>query len=454
MKEEQQLNIFERLNKWIKESIMVKLVSIGFLILILLIPTSWIQSLIEERQNRMSEATSEIAAKWSDNQTISGPILVVPYTHYSNYEKDGVTLVNQTVKKAFFLPQNLEISSVLEPKKLSRGIFDVVVYNAQVSMKGDFPKPDLASLNILEENVLWKDAYLLMGITDLRGIKNDPKINFGGRSYFSEPSQDDLDLFQNSISVRLKLQDAISVGEKFALNLSIKGSEQLFFIPTGKNTKVDVTGQWKDPSFGGSFLPDKRSISDSVFTASWSLLHFNRPFPQQWKGNTPNIHKASFGVDLLLPVDQYQKSIRSAKYSVLIIMLTFIALFLIEIICKVRIHPFQYILIGSALIIYYTLQLSISEHIGYNLAYTISAFLTVMLIGAYSISFLPNRKIVSLLILLLSMFYTFIFTITQLQDYALLLGSIGLFVIIGVLMFVSRKINWYGDEEEEQLNFQ
>ena len=447
MKEEQQLNIFERLNKWIKESIMVKLVSIGFLILILLIPTSWIQSLIEERQNRMSEATSEIAAKWSDNQTVSGPILVLPYNHYSKYEKDGVSLINQTIKKAFFLPQNLEISSVLEPKKLSRGIFDVVVYNAQLKMKGNFSKPDLASLNISEENVMWGDAYLLMGITDLRGIKNDPEINFGGKSYYSEPSQDDLGLFQNSIAARLKLQDSIMVDKEFELNLSIKGSEQLFFVPTGKNTKVGVTGQWKDPSFGGAFLPDTRSVSDSIFTANWSLLHFNRPFPQQWKDNMPSIHSASFGVELLLPVDQYQKSIRSAKYSVLIIMLTFIALFLIEIICKVRIHPFQYILIGSALIIYYTLQLSISEHIGYNFAYAVSAFLTVMLIGAYSISFLPNKKIVSLLIALLTLFYAFIFTITQLQDYALLLGSIGLFVIIGVLMFVSREINWYGVEE-------
>lgn len=447
--EQQQLNIFERLNRWIKESIMIKLLSIGFMVLILLIPTAWIQSLIEERQNRMSEATSEIAAKWSDQQTVSGPVLVLPYTHYSKYEKEGVIMINENVKKAYFLPQNLEIKSFLKPKKLSRGIFDVVVYNAELKMQGDFVRPDLASLNISEEQVMWEDAYLLIGITDLRGINNDPVIKFGGKSYFSEPSQDDLGLFQNSISVRLNLEDTIRRVNNFELNLALKGSEQLFFIPTGKNTKVAVQGQWNDPSFGGAFLPDSRNLSDSIFEASWSLLHFNRPFPQQWKDKVPEIQKAAFGVDLLLPVDQYQKSIRSAKYSILIIMLTFVALFLIEIICKFRIHPFQYILIGCALIIYYTLQLSISEHIGYNFAYAVSASLTVMLIGAYSVSFLPNRKIVTLLISLLVLFYTFIFTITQLQDYALLLGSIGLFVIIAVLMFVSRKINWYGGEDSE-----
>lgn len=449
--EQQQLNIFERLNRWIKESIMIKLLSIGFMVLILLIPTAWIQSLIEERQNRMSEATSEIAAKWSDQQTVSGPVLVLPYTHYSKYEKEGVVMINENTRKAYFLPQNLEIKSILKPEKLSRGIFDVVVYNAELKMHGDFTRPDLSTLNISEEQVMWEDAYLLIGITDLRGINNDPVIKFGGKSYFSEPHQDDPGLFQNSISARLDLDDTIRSGNNFELNLALKGSEQLFFIPTGKNTKVAVQGQWNDPSFGGAFLPDSRNLSDSIFEASWSLLHFNRPFPQQWKDKAPEIQKAAFGVDLLLPVDQYQKSIRSAKYSILIIMLTFVALFLIEIICKVRIHPFQYILIGCALIIYYTLQLSISEHIGYNLAYAVSALLTVMLIGAYSISFLPNRKIVTLLIGLLVLFYTFIFTITQLQDYALLLGSIGLFVIIAVLMFVSRKINWYGEEDRNSV---
>ncbi|MFY8021291.1 MAG: inner membrane CreD family protein, partial [Bacteroidia bacterium] len=157
------------------------------------------------------------------------------------------------------------------------------------------------------------------------------------------------------------------------------------------------------------------------------------------------------GVNLLMPVDQYQKSIRTAKYGILVILLTFISLFMIELIVKTKIHPFQYILIGAALIIYYTLLLSISEHLGFNPAYIISSLLVIGMITLYSLSFLRSTKVSALLAFLLSSFYTYIFIITQQEEYALLLGSIGLFIIIGIMMYVSRKINWYG-EERKQLN--
>ena len=442
--EQKQMNIFDRINLWVKESVMIKLLSIGFLVLILLIPSSWIQSLMEERQERMSSATAEVATKWSGNQTISGPIMVLPYKKYSRYEKDGNFQIVETVEKAYFLPQRLDINSLLEPQILNRGIFDVIVYNASLSMEGVFSTPDLAALDIAPEQVVWKDAYLLMGISDLRGIKEDPVINFGGKKFVAEPSQDASGLFNKSIAAKLNWTDTTALGKNFSLNLQLKGSGQLFYLPTGKISSVSVKGNWSDPSFAGAFLPEDRVVSDSAFEAQWKILHFNRPFPQQWLGNSTSLHEAAFGVDLLLPVDQYQKSIRTAKYSVLIIMLTFISLFLIEIICKVRIHPFQYILIGSALIIYYTLQLSISEHVGFNFGYLIASTATIALIGTYALSFLPTKKIVGLLMALLVLFYTFVYTTTQLQDYALLLGSLGLFLIVGVLMFVSRKIDWYG----------
>jgi inner membrane protein len=144
-------------------------------------------------------------------------------------------------------------------------------------------------------------------------------------------------------------------------------------------------------------------------------------------------------------VDQYQKSIRTAKYGILIIMLTFVALFLVEITQKIRIHPFQYILIGAALIIYYTLLLSFSEQVGYNIAYWISTGATVILIAAYSTSFLKDRKLSTLFTTLLVIFYTFIFIIILQQDFSLLIGSVGLFLIVATLMYFSRKVDWYKD---------
>ncbi len=447
--EPQSSNIIKSVNQWLQESITIKLLSIAILVLILLIPTTWIQSLIEERQYRMAEAVSEVEDKWSGRQTLSGPVMIIPYRKYLQFEKDGKTETIEKIEKAYFLPQNLQINAELEPQNLNRGIFDVVVYNSMIEMTGSFGQPDLAALNLKEENIIWEDATLAMGLSDLRGIKEDPAIIYSGKKIASEPGQQAIELFNRSVSSRLVLDGPITEANNFSIKIPLKGSGKLFFIPTGKITDVAVAGNWPDPSFGGSFIPETREVTESAFEAKWKVLHFNRPFPQQWIGKQENFHEAAFGVDLLMPVDQYQKSIRTAKYAVLIILLTFLALFLIEIICKIRIHPFQYILIGAALIIYYSLLLSLSEHAGFEAAYALASISTVLLISFYSISFLPSRKVSLLLGGLLTLFYAFIYTIIRSQDYALLFGSVGIFIAIGVLMYISRKINWYGPGKEK-----
>ncbi len=221
----------------------------------------------------------------------------------------------------------------------------------------------------------------------------------------------------------------------------------LYFTPVGKTTEVSLQGPWASPSFDGDFLPVSREITEAGFTADWKILHYNRPFSQEWIGGNQKLSGAEFGVRLLIPVDQYQKSIRTAKYGILVILLTFISLFMVEIMKKVRIHPFQYILVGAALIIYYSLLLSLSEHLGYDLAYGVASVATVILVALYSSSFLASRKLVLVFTALITFFYGFIFVIIQLQDYSLLLGSIGLFLTIGLLMYFSRGIRWYKDEQ-------
>ncbi|MEQ8425698.1 MAG: cell envelope integrity protein CreD, partial [Cyclobacteriaceae bacterium] len=229
----------------------------------------------------------------------------------------------------------------------------------------------------------------------------------------------------------------------FSLHLSFKGSRGLDFVPVGKTTSVKLSGPWPNPSFNGEFLPTSRTITENGFDAEWKVLHFNRPFTQQWAGETKNLSGSDFGVELLIPVEQYQKSMRTSKYGILIILLTFVSLFLVEISQRIKIHPFQYILIGAALIVYYSLLLSISEQIGYNGSYLISSIATIALITFYSASFLRLRKLVGLFSALLVAFYSFIYIIIIQQDFSLLTGSVGLFVVIGALMYLTRKINWY-----------
>ncbi len=461
------LNVFERLNRWIQESIMVKLFSIGFLVLILLIPSAWIDDLIQERQNRSDQVMKEVADKWSGSQTIAGPILVIPFKKQEVIDrgKDGKE-IREHIEKAFFLPESLNIDGTVSPEILHRGIFDAVVYESSLQIKSSFVKPDFKSLEIADEDVIWSGAYMIFGISDLRGINDNPALQVGGNPYAAEPSNnigvvvlpsqrttpndydrtvtaDQKSETRNGMVVKLGWENAESFSGNFTLKLNLKGSKRLDFVPVGKTTDVKIGGPWQDPSFDGEFLPATREVSESGFTAAWKVLHFNRPFAQQWVDNNQYLRGSDFGVKLLIPVDQYQKSTRTSKYAQLIIILTFVALFLVEITRKIRIHPFQYILIGAALIIYYTLLLSISEQLGYNSAYWIAATATVVLISLYSTTFLKSTSLVILLSMLMTVFYAFIFVIILQQDLSLLIGSIGLFIIVAALMFFSRKVTWY-----------
>jgi inner membrane protein len=446
------------------------------LMLILMIPSSWIEDLIYERQSRAESVVNEISDKWSGQQTITGPVLVIPFTKREKIDKGKAGIeIREWEEKAFFLPDLLSVDGKIEPKTRHRGIFQAVVYESQISFLSEFPKPDFKKLGIDEKDVLWRGAHLVMGISDLRGINKNPTLLLDKDSIALEPSSqigltteqitnatatsaDSYDAatasasyprateFENGIVASLNWNSASDFSKDVSINLGLKGSTLLYFAPVGKTTHVNVQGPWASPSFEGNFLPTDSKLTDIDFKATWDVLHYNRPFSQQWIDGNQKISGSEFGVKLLIPVDQYQKSMRTAKYSKLIILLTFVALFMVEILRKVRIHPFQYILVGAALIIYYSLLLSFSEHMQYDWAYWIASLATVVLVSLYSISFLDSKKLVMIFSFLMAFFYAFIFVIIQLQDYSLLLGSIGLFLIIGLIMYASKNIKWYKDE--------
>jgi len=442
-KELTESNGFNRLG----QSVLIKLGLIGMLTLFLLIPSNWIQNLIIERQLRQDEVTKDISDKWSGSQLVEGPIMVLPYKMLvSQKDTAGKVTYKESVTNIYLMPEILNIASKANPEVLHRGIFDAVVYNTKIGVNGKFSPLELKKSGINPDFIQWDKAKLVIGLSDLKGLKNNPVIKFGDSVYNVEPDFTSLQLFSNNLIILPDLSAQKNTALNFDFDLDLRGSNELNFMHLGRTTTVRIDGKWNNPSFTGRYLPGDRKVSDEGFTATWKMPYFNRPFPQQWIEENTILHtannEAAFGVDFILPVDQYQKTMRSAKYAILIILLTFISLFFTELLNKKKVHLLQYVLIGAAMTIYYTLLLSFSEQVGFTIAYLIASIATVLLIGVFIATLLRNRKPAIIFSGILSVFYSFIFVIIQLQDLALLYGSIGLFIIVAAMMYLSAKIDW------------
>ena len=329
------------------------------------------------------------------------------------------------------------------PEKRYRGIFEVVVYNSRLALDGVFPKPALGDLIPAGSTILWDKAMVQVGIPDLRGLKEQVSLAWDNQpAAVFDPGLTMSGVAASGIHAAVPLND-VDVAHHFHIDVALQGSGSLFFTPVGKVTEVKLRSSWSDPSFNGAFLPDQKNISPAGFDAQWKVLNLNRNYPQAWGSDTDiDFASSTFGVDFLVPVDNYQKSIRSVKYAIMFIGLTFLVIFFVEMRNTRRVHPFHYALIGLALVIFYTLLVSISEHISFNSAYAVSAAMTIGLTSLYARALFENRKMALLVGCTLTFLYGFLFTVLQLQDYALLIGSLGLFVILATVMYFSRKIDW------------
>jgi inner membrane protein len=450
-----------KFGRWVKTSITARMLMVGVLIVVLMIPLSYIKNLIYERMIRQQEVVSEINQKWGEEVLIYGPILKVPYKTYS--EKTITNPITKEVQKetiskikyAYFFPKKLVINSTINPEEKTRGIYKTAVYKSSIAINGSFSKPDFSEIEINDEDILWDKTRVIIQSSNLKGAASLFEIQFHKNKYqltSKNFKNTDSNIAYNTDYVdlnelesnNLQLLDVPNGKEtSFAITIKMKGSKQIRFIPVGQETDVNINSDWKTANFIGEYLPhNSDKITEEGFNAKWKILDINRPFSQQYFNGIPNLNNYAFGVNFLIPVDEYQKSERSAKYGFLVIGLTFLIFFLIQSMSKINIHPFQYLMIGIALTMFYTLLISISEHSSYLKAYLIAGASVVTLITLYSKSILKNIKFPVFIGVSLTALYTFIFVIIQLENYALLVGSIGLFVILAAVMFASRKIDW------------
>jgi len=448
--------IGNRFVHWLKNSITARMFVISFLTLILLIPLFMVQELINERSQRQKSVVSEINDKWGEEVIIFGPILKLPYRtfrekHITNSKNELTTESIEEIKHFYFFPQQLKINSRIDPEIKKRGIYQTAVYKSKTSLSGSFSAPDLQNEDISEENILWNKARIIFNTSNLKGVNDQMNIKIGNFSYnfkskYQEqnrrsPNKKPLYLMESEI-----IKESDFTGKKsvdFNMEISVNGSSEISFVPIGKTTEAEITSNWKTSSFKGSFLPyNEDKITEEGFDARWKILDINRPFPQTFNNELPELTKYAFGVNFMIPVDEYQKSERATKYGFLVIGLTFLIFFLIQTLSKIPIHPFQYLMIGLGLVMFYTLLISISEHSSFLKAYLIAGILVILMISLYSKSILKGWKFPVFIGLSLIGLYCFIYVIIQLESYALLVGSVGLFLILAGIMYVSRKIEW------------
>ncbi len=437
-------NLLNNLSSKISHSVSAKLATIAFMVLLLLIPGSMIQSLIHERELMNQSTSEEVRSLWANEQVINGPIFSVPLL----YEyKDNNGNIKRYKSYWHVLPDRLKIKGKIDPQSLRRGIYEIVVYESALDVEGHFNfNSEPTDKDLIE--VQWQNAIITFGISDLRGVKDELQLVINDQNYACEPGSLIPEFIRSGVTIPYPLERKAAIFD-FHFELSLQGSKNLSFTPVGNTTEVQLHSTWSSPSFNGDFLPDSREVSKEGFAANWKVLQLNRNFPKSWIGNKHHqaVQATTFGLDLILPLDDYQKSMRSAKYSAMTIALTFLIFFLVEILKKRRVHPFQYALVGLALCLFYVLLISISEHATFNIAYSLSTIAITTIIALYSFSIFKKFKTSMLLCLVLIAVYGFVYVTLQLTDFALLLGSVGLTITLAATMYYTRNINWYGAKE-------
>ena len=410
-------------------SFAVKIALMGVLALLMLIPLAMVQNQIRDRQNAADSSRDEVAASWGRAQKLTGPVLKFSYD-YEVLDKDQKKTVQTTTRTVY--PRTLVYDIDTQTQTLHRSIYDIMVYGADVVVTGDFIIPAYLG----EEKL--KEQLVMMGMTDLRGIEGSVDITLGEKKYSFHSGSSKVDDYnpensKGTLSESIDIDKSLMDGQTvlpFRLTYRVKGSSSLKVRPYGETTEVKMRSDCPDPSFVGDFLPSEREVTANGFTARWSVSEINRGDPDD----------TSFGVNLLQGVTQYQQTTRSAKYGILIILLVFIAGLAVELVGKKKIDIVQYLVIGLSLVLFYALVLSFSEFMRFPVAYGLAALMTVAALFGYFRGILRDRS-AWLLTALVALAYLLSYILLQMETYALLAGTLVLFVLLVGIMYLTRNLN-------------
>ncbi len=420
-----------------------RVVMLGILILIMLIPLTMIGDLVYERSARRYEVENQIAGQWGGSQIVGGPVLMIPYVTRSSYVRaDGSSGETVTERSAFFLPDKLAITADMDSDFRRRSLYDVLVYTSQVQLTGSFAPANFSEWNVPAADIKWDQAILLLSVSDISGIVS-LDVTLAGRALKPTPGPAGARFLNNGLQARAQ---GLGVGkaQAFAINLSLNGSRALQFLPMGNSTTIDLKSDWPDPGFVGVVLPQSRTITGDGFKAHWDTTYISRTYPGQWRASdmSPILEGSAIGVELTQPGDVYQQSDRIVKYGLLVIGLTFATIFVVGLLTEVRAHMVQYLLVGGSICIFYLLVLSLSEQIRFDLAYGIASALDIAVVSLY-VGRTVRRQAGLIAAAVLAMIHGWMFVLLQMEDFVLLSGTIGLLLALITVMYVTRNVDWY-----------
>lgn len=437
-----------------QKQLAIKLLIIFVLGAVILIPISMVQYKISERKAYLQEAQSAVAKSWTNEQVLMSPVLMLPYrlvtkTKDGYYHKD-----NEFIKDKYLVvsPDSVKTDVLIKNKVLYKGIYKVPVYNSDIKQSGLFLKKDidqaLAKLNELPDLDSLGEPFLSFYIADTRGIDETPKLMLDNKNYTLSPGSQ-LPSLPQGLSTNLDLADLRVQDLSYNISLTLRGSSSYSFIPLGRNENVKINSDWPHPEFFGISLPRDREVTESGFEASWFTTQYTsggKNFLEACFDNKSycyDRHSSAIGVSFIEPVDIYLQSERSIKYALLFVGLSFITFFIFEHIKQIKIHPIQYAFVGLTIAVFYLLLISLAEHIDFYLAYFIAMLCCSSLILSYVTYLLKKLSSAILFTVKIVMLYLLLYVIIQAEDYALLMGSALVFVLLAVLMMVTRKIDWY-----------
>ena len=427
---------------------------IAFLILLLLVPLLIVLGLVSEREGRSREVERDVARTWGGSQTLTGPFVVVPYAVRLESKEGDKVITQMQERRAIFLPEDLAFSGNGASKVLHRSIFDVNVYTATLKVEGRFGALDMSEVDPNAVSVRWHDATLVLALSDVAGLKEAATVTVnGGEAVPFAPSLGVPGTYMSGMHAKLAGAPSVVQGDAplkpftFAADLVFTGSSSLTVAPAARETRVDLVSEWAHPSFTGAFLPVERSVSDKGFTAKWRVPHLARSVPQSWTTMDSGLDRFliyQFGVSLNQPVDFYGLVMRAVKYGVLFLAIAFMAVFVLELLSKKRVHAVQYVFVGLAMVFFYVLLLSLSEHLGFAVAYVIASAATGGMLAVYVAKSLGSASSGVLMAIMFALLYGFLYLVLQLEDYALLAGALLGFAALTAVMFATLKVDWSG----------